>query len=226
MLILTPSKGPEDWRDLLPDRDKQWKDGRSAKLMAETWESSHPTLPAEISATLSGTPLSSFEAILAIPEYQVPLPGGNRPSQNDLFLLGQVDDDLAVIMVEGKVDEPFGPTVAEWSEDTSEGKQRRLEYLTGLLHLHGDVPGELRYQLLHRTASAIIEARRFHAKYAVMLVHSFSNEHAWFDDFATFVKLLGGVPENGGSGKVPGHTDPELWVGWAHGKADYATAAS
>ena len=225
MLILTPTKGPEGWRELLADPDKHWKDGRSAKLMAETWESS-PSLPTEITQALSGTPLSELMPILAIPEYQVPLPGGSRPSQNDLFLLGQVYDDLAVVMIEGKVDEPFGPTVAEWSEDPSEGKQTRLDYLTGLLHLHGDVPGELRYQLLHRTASAIIEARRFHAKYAVMPVHSFSDEHAGFDDFATFVKLLGGVPENGGLGKVPGHADPELWVGWAHGRADHMTAAS
>ncbi len=217
MLILTPTKGPEDWRDLLADRDKHWKDGRSAKLMATTWESGRPALPAEITATLAGTPLSSFEAILAIPEYQVPLPGGSRPSQNDLFLLGQVGDDLAVIMVEGKVDETFGPTVAEWIEEGSKGKQTRLDYLTGLLGLQGAVPDEVRYQLLHRTASAIIEAGRFRARYAVMLVHSFSDKHAWFDDYATFVKLLGGTPENGGMGKIPGHTKPELWIGWAHG---------
>ena len=53
-----------------------------------------------------------------------------------------------------------------------------------------------------------------------MLVHSFSDEHAGFDDFAAFVEHLGGVPENGGLGKVPGHSDPELWVGWAHGRTD------
>lgn len=219
MLVLTPTNGPSDWKELLADPDKHWKDGRSAKLMAETWESSRPRLPDEITKTLAGTQLSSFAPILAIPEYQVPLPGGSRPSQNDLFLLGQVGDDLAVIMVEGKVDETFGPTVAEWLEDDSKGKQTRLGYLTGLLGLRGDVPNEVRYQLLHRTASAIIEANRFHARYAVMLVHSFSPKHAWFDDYAAFVKLLGGMPENGGIGRMPGHADLELWIGWAHGTA-------
>lgn len=218
MLILIPTKGPKDWRALLADPDKHWKDGRSAKLMAEAWE--HPTLPAEITQTLAGTPLSSFEAILAIPEYEVPLPGGSRPSQNDLFLLGQVGDDLAVIMVEGKVDETFGPTIAEWIEEGSKGKQTRLGYLTGLLGLQGDVPNGVRYQLLHRTASAIIEAKRFHARYAVMLVHSFSPKHASFDDYAAFVKLLGGTPENGGVGMIPGHAEPELWIGWARGSQD------
>ncbi len=219
MLILTPTKGTEDWRVLLADPAKQWKDGRSAKLMAEVWESSQPTLPAEINQILAGTPLSEFEPILAVPEYQVPLPGGSRPSQNDLFVLGLVGDDLAVIMVEGKVDETFGPTVAEWLEKDSKGKQTRLGYLRGLLGLHRDIPNEVRYQLLHRTASAIIEAGRFHACYAVMLVHSFSEEHAWFDDYAAFVKLLGGTPENGGMGRVPGHAEPELWIGWAHDRS-------
>ena len=108
MLILRPTEKAKHWRKLLADPVKQWKDGRSAKLMATTWESSRPALPPEITQALSDSPLSGLRPILAIPEYEVPLPGGSRPSQNDLFLLGQVGEDLAVVMIEGKVDEPFG----------------------------------------------------------------------------------------------------------------------
>ena len=43
----------------------------------------------------------------------------------------------------------------------------------------------------HRTASAILEARRFQAKYAVMLVHSFSSTDEWFDDYDSFLSLFG-----------------------------------
>jgi hypothetical protein len=50
---------------------------------------------------------------------------------------------------------------------------------------------DVRYQLLHRTVSAILEAKRFHAKYAVMLVHSFSDSDQWLPDYERFVSLLG-----------------------------------
>ena len=45
-----------------------------------------------------------------------------------------------------------------------------------------------KYQLLHRTASAIIEAERFNANHALMLVHSFSLANEWYGDFE-FIKL-------------------------------------
>jgi hypothetical protein len=36
-------------------------------------------------------------------DYEVDLTGSKRPSQNDLFVLGRIGADLAVMMVEGKV---------------------------------------------------------------------------------------------------------------------------
>ena len=51
--------------------------------------------------------------------------------------------------------------------------------------------GPVRYQLLHRTVSALLEAKRFGASQAVMLVLSFSPTQAWFADYQTFAKLMG-----------------------------------
>ncbi len=48
----------------------------------------------------------------------------------------------------------------------------------------------LRYQLFHRTVSAILIAEQFTAKKAIMIVHSFSQSNEWFDDYLKFVKLL------------------------------------
>ena len=101
-----------------------------------------------------------IDLLLALPEHQVHLPGGARPSQNDIWALGRSQDQLVSIAVEGKVSEPFGPTIREWQAESSAGKTRRLAYLLSLLELPS-TPESLRYQLLHRTASAIIEARRF-----------------------------------------------------------------
>ena len=51
----------------------------------------------------------------------------------------------------------------------------------------------MRYQLLHRTASAVIEAKRFHARSAVMIVQSFieSDTENHYDDYCKFVSLFG-----------------------------------
>jgi Domain of unknown function (DUF6946) len=48
----------------------------------------------------------------------------------------------------------------------------------------------IRYQLLHRTASAILTARAFHAHVAVMVVQSFGTKDAVREDFDAFCKVL------------------------------------
>jgi hypothetical protein len=68
-------------------------------------------------------------------------------------------------------------SVVEWAENVSNGTEnRRLNYLIDLLGLNSK-KGEVlavRYQLLHRTASALIEAQRIGANQAMMMVHTFS----------------------------------------------------
>lgn len=75
-------------------------------------------------------------------------------------------------------------------DSPSKGKCERLEYLLNLLNLKESNVMNIRYQLLHRTASAIIEAERVGAKNALMLVQSFSEKDKWFEDYAKFVELF------------------------------------
>ena len=82
-------------------------------------------------------------------------------------------EGLVVIAVEAKVLEAFGPYVGEKREGTSENQRLRLDYVHQLLKVKA-FPDKIRYQLLHRTASAILTAQAFHAKTAVMLVHAFA----------------------------------------------------
>lgn len=65
-----------------------------------------------------------------------------------------------------------------------------MDYLLNLLNLNDVNVKAIRYQLLHRTASALIEAQKINAKHSLMLVHSFSEEAKWFDDYDSFVKLF------------------------------------
>ena len=87
------------------------------------------------------------------------------------------------------MDEPFGPLVAEWN--TTPGRDTRLTHLCGVLGLRKGETGDLRYQLFHRTASAIFEAERYCARHAMMLVHSFSGTDASLDDFLRFAAAMG-----------------------------------
>ncbi|HHS93756.1 MAG TPA: hypothetical protein ENK63_00220 [Rhodobacterales bacterium] len=188
-MILRPTSGPEDWRAFLA-KPEHWRPGRSAMETAHAWEGAEG-LPPEIATLLPGASL-----FLAIPEYKVPLPGGQRESQNDVFAL--LVDDLGVFpcMVEAKRDEPFGPTLDEWRAKPSKGKTERLEAICGLLGLDpGALDGSLRYQLFHRTASAAITAQRLRSPRAAMVVQSFSPERRWFGDFFAFAALFGLAPE-------------------------------
>lgn len=219
MKILVPSKGPDSWRELLRDPQTQWRDDYSAKELACAWELAKG-FPPEV-ALLFGTSGVEFlrvaEPLLAIPEHQVPLPGSERaPSQTDLFVLARACGKLIAVAVEGKANESFGPTMAEWMRDASPGKRERIAYLKSVLGLSGAFPDELRYQLLHRAASALIEAQRFGAAAAVFLVHSFVKDSASVKDFDAFLTLFGAHHDPGTLAQLGSPGGVQLFAGWAY----------
>ena len=213
--IFLPTQGPQDWKQLLADPDLHWVDGRSAKCLAESWEQAAPGFPRSVEDALesSGVPdLQDLEIIAAFPEYEVPLPGGSTASQTDLMVIARGAAGLVVIAVEGKVDETFGPTVGEKREGASAGQAERLTYLHEVLQLSPPVPDSIRYQLLHRTASALIVAEQYSAVAAVMLVHSFSAERAGFEEFASFSNLMGAEVAIGEIARA--RVNQRLYLGW------------
>jgi len=221
-MIYTPSAGVESWRAFLADPAKQWKTGYSAKSLAYCWEQADG-FPLEIKALFAGSSKSTFddiEPLLIFPEHKVPLPGGSTKSQNDAFVLARTSEGLVSITVEGKVSESFGPTLGKWNTHTR-GKTIRLKYLLEQLGLTAELDPGIRYQLLHRTASAVIEAKRFHATTAVMIVHSFSPESKWLEDYQAFVRLYGKearVDELVYATKID---SIDLYLGWAKGAEKY-----
>ena len=219
-----PVETLEDWQDGLADPKKHWRVGYSAMSLATCWHSATGFPPEIKSAPDVSAELAGAELLLAIPEHQVHLPGGSRPSQSDLWALARTPKDLLSIAVEGKVSEPFGPTVGEWLVDASPGKLERLAYLQTQLGLEGTVPADIRYQLLHRTASAVIEARRFHAARAVMLVHSFSDVDSWIEDFRRFASLMGAAADSGRIVPASTRSAIPIHLGWVRGDRRFAAA--
>lgn len=219
--IYVATDGPSDWRARLASPERHWKRGRSALELAVSWEkaSQSPSgMPHEVVKLLSTVPeLAGSRLLLGVVEHKVPLPGGSTPSQNDLWaLLSSPAGQLVSMTVEGKAGERFDRTVKEWLEDAkpTSGKPARLEELTRVLGLATSVPTSIRYQLLHRSASALLEAKRCHASSALMLVQSFADDTQSETDFRAFAALFGiavGRGECRPAGSIDGVT---FYVGW------------
>jgi len=221
--ILHFTAGPQDWQALLADPQKHWRTGYSARTLAHCWEAAQG-LPPEVQAAFASSDeplLADFTPIIAVPEFKVPLPGGERPSQNDLFLLGCSKAGPVSVMVEGKVSESFGPTIEDWRKDASSGKEERLSFLLRTLGLAHPPVGTNRYQLLHRAASALLEGERYRAVAAIMLVHSFSRERACWSDYQAFLQLFNVHAEVGVIQRLSGAQRVPLFAAWILGDCKF-----
>jgi hypothetical protein len=186
-----PLKKPDDIIPHLAKREAHWADERSAKELAICWSNAGNDFPPAVKRLLISSPdFHKAELVDGIFEREVDLGTAGRNSQTDLMVVIGIEEKLGVIAVEGKVDEPFGDLVSEWN-DSSDGKIKRLTALCSTLGLNPNNVNHLRYQLLHRTVSAVYEAKRYRSDQALMLVHTFSPTNKWYSDFVTFADVMG-----------------------------------
>jgi hypothetical protein len=226
--VYIPISSADQWKRLLAEPERQWHTGYSARTVAHSWLAADG-FPPEVASLFSESGIPAFSSIsplIIIPEHQVPLPpSSGHPSQNDVFVLAKAADDALVsITVEGKVSESFDKTIGEWIKSPSGGKQERLSFLRQKLGLEAAVPHVIRYQLLHRIGSAIIEAKRFGAKHAAMVVHSFSQTDEWFADFQAFVSMFGGEAKVGELKHLGTQGPIAIYAGWARGDPQFLAA--
>lgn len=192
---------------------------------AACWDAASDRLPQSISGLLSGSgapELKDLRLLAAIPEWEVPLPGGSRSSFTDILAVTSNAYGLCTIAVEAKAGEDFGPTLAARGVDASEGQRTRIAYLQDLLGTSFD--GAIRYQLLHRTASAILTARDFHAATAVMLVQAWKSSPEQRRDFEVLVQALGAAPCCAGVWAVGRVAQPTLFLAWCDGEPQFLDA--
>ena len=213
--IYVPTTDVEDWKQRLKKPELHGKEGHSAMLLADAWQSANG-FPRAVSDVLTSAeaPLPSLVPLLILPEHKVALPGGLAASQSDIWVLASHAFGLASITVEGKVSESFGETLGKWLTDPSGGKLHRLEFMTHLLGLSATLPDSTRYQLIHRLASAILEAKRFHANVALCLVESFSAADEGFTSFQEFCGLFGKQPKTGEVVQLGRHEGITFYAGW------------
>ena len=205
--------------DVIPHLGKptHWKQGRSAKAVADSWFQAND-LPPRVRAVLEQSPeLRGAELVDGWLERCTDL-GDRRGSatQTDLLAVIGVGDELAVMAVEAKVTESFGSLVSEWIGEGGEGKEDRLQRLCDLLGFDRASVGDLRYQLFHRTAAAILEARRYRAKKAILMIHSFCSNATGLADFLAFYERMGiSGAERDALSEPAAVGGIALWIGWA-----------
>lgn len=184
-----PLTQPKDIIPHLAKQDAHWRSGYSAQELATTWAHAGTDFPERVRELLNTAPeYVGAQLVDGFFEREVDLGTPGRNSQTDLMVVAGIGRELAMIAIEGKAEESFAEIVSVWNN--SAGKQQRLEHLCNTLHIDPAQAGPLRYQLLHRTASALYEAQRYRSWHALMVVHSFSTTHRWFDDFAAFSRVL------------------------------------
>lgn len=225
--IYVPTEKASDWKRLLAKPDLHWKQGYSAMTAATCWDAAGSTLPPEIRATLNASKISALhnlELLVALPEWETTLPGGDRPSFTDVMAISRNELGLAVLAVEAKVNEPFGPTLKDKRMQASAGQDKRLAYLESILDVSASFPDEVRYQLLHRTAAAVLTAQQFHASTAVLLIHSFSPTSKWRDDFETFCLAMRAKSLSANVRQVSRFMQPALFLVWCSGDSKFLTS--
>lgn len=222
--IYLPATSPEDWKRFLAD-PMHWKYDHSAMSLAYCWQEADgfPTVARKVFRDSGIKLFQDIEILLALPEHKVPLPQKGPASQNDIFVLAKGNGQLISITVEGKALESFGDLVSVWK--TSPGKEKRLIFLCNVLGLQQSQVLDIGYQLIHRTVSALLEAKRFTATNALMLVHSFKENAESLKDFQKFASLFGIEAEPNTINKADTLGGIDLYLGWVndHNKYGFET---
>jgi len=211
----SPLSNPEDVINFLGKGRAHWRGEYSACETAHSWFQADG-LPATIQSILQTDPVLSGAMLKkAYFEKQTDLDNLGRPSQTDVIAIVATNSGQAVLGVEGKVEESFGPLVSDWN-DYSPGKLRRLANLVERLGLKPSAAiGSLRYQLLHRTVATLLEAERFATTEAAMIVQSFSSKMSGFSAFEEFSSALGIPVTEAGRLSRPIKLGPtQIRLGW------------
>ncbi|MDW7656398.1 MAG: hypothetical protein SCM11_04400 [Bacillota bacterium] len=180
-----------EWKDYLAEPNKHWRTGYSAKELAYCWQNQKADFPDIVNQAFIKNGIQA-KFLLGIPEYKVPMPGTGKDSQNDIFVLARINSNLCPIVVEGKCNEPFGKYCDDKSLDEPNRNKRYLSMLNELsLNTEKILPEKLRYQLLHRTLSAIRIAKDFDASTCMMIIHRIgASKEGSFNDYRFYLSLF------------------------------------
>ena len=223
--LFVETRGPCSWRDRLVNPGLHWRRYCSAFETAISWETASKSssgLPAALEQLLGNGGFESPVLLLAVAEHQVELPGGRAASQSDVWAMINTAAGVVSMTVEAKVREAFGDEHLEtWLIGTSEqsaiNRKARWEYIRTHLPV-ADSYLRVRYQILHRCAAAVIEAKRMGCPNAAFVVQAFDKRDEGksdinFTEYEAFCAALK-LPASRGSLSTTSIDGISLSVGW------------
>jgi hypothetical protein len=224
----------DGWKSITRNHENE---NRSAYLVGQRWLGSSGDFPPAIKSLMMAS-MRSLRPAFSVAEHITVLDTLTAPSRTDLMIYCRDGrSGKAVIALEGKVTETFDERIVYWIRDQresrsarsrqdllrleiNEGKQRRLKWLCNHLDVSLDDQSVIRYQLLHRTVDALLEAKHIGAHLAIMLVQAFAECPDNWNDYAEFAGQMGFTsiaPNSISEAKVlsafPGIS---LHLGWAY----------
>ena len=197
----------EEWYQFAPPKakGKHWKDGRSAKSLAQFMTDKNQVKKLE--DILVELKYGTNGVISCTPEANTVLPCKGNGRNHDLLMIGE---DF-VVGIEAKVSEPFGEEISTELIEASDNKKGRIDKLANELFgckINEVKDGlELRYQLLTGVYGTLLEAENNKKSKALFLVIVFTDgltsedENAVNrnnDDFKNFCKCIN-LSEEGGT---------------------------
>jgi hypothetical protein len=216
------TRGIGSWRGRLASPDRQWKRRFSAFETAVSWEHAcnrASGLPDPLEKLLRKGNFGEPRLIFAVAEHKVELPGGNAASQSDVWAIVNTSRGMLSLTVEAKASEAFGDDILEkWlvagsTEESRRNREMRFDYVRSHLP-KSDSFFLVRYQMLHRCAASVIEAKRLGFQHAGFIVQAFNTPDQSFQDYAIFCKALN-MPAARGEMRTTFVGEIALSVGWA-----------
>jgi hypothetical protein len=221
--LFISTRGIGNWRERLANPDRQWKQGFSAFETAVSWEiasNSESGMPAPIGNLFRESNYGEPVLVFAVAEHKVDLPGGNAASKCDVWAVVKTSAGMLSLTIEAKAREAFGDVILErWfvaggTERSMSNRRERWDYIRPHLP-ESDSFLQVRYQILHRCAASVIEAKRFKFQHAAFVVQAFNTPDKSFQDYAAFCQALG-IPARKGILTTTSVDGVSLSIGWAN----------
>lgn len=174
----------EEWYQFAPPKakGKHWKDGRSAKSLAQFMTDKNQVKKLE--DILVELKYDTNGVISCTPEANTVLPCKGNGRNHDLLMIGE---DF-VVGIEAKVSEPFGEEISTELIEASDNKKGRIDKLANELFgckINEVKDGlELRYQLLTGVYGTLLEAENNQKSKALFLVVVFTDGLTYEDENA------------------------------------------
>jgi uncharacterized protein DUF6946 len=216
------TRGIASWRERLANPELHWQRKFSAFETAVSWEfasNSKSGLPGPIDKLFRESDYGEPTLISAVAEHKVDLPGGTAASQSDVWAVVKTTAGMLSLTVEAKASESFGDEILErWlvageTEESISNRKKRWEYIRSHLPKSDFFP-QVRYQMLHRCAASVMEAKRFGFLHAAFVVQAFNTPAKSFQDYVLFCEALQ-VPAARGGMAMTSMEGISLSIGWA-----------